>query len=206
MKLKTVIDDIKHEVDVLKGDGTRDKTYVSQHTFSDAAAAQKAFIRSKEKLFRVRGWSDLSVFTANFTLYDSTGSQPIDRQPRAGDYVRIELPGPLPQNWVQVVHVADSDQSAEFTVRPSPAPQQYEEIALEVAHFFQSQARSTFRVELTDTIISAYEIGQNEAINNQAQPSGDRALINTLIAEAGWLFHQPLQWKALTDYLVHLDE
>lgn len=205
MKIETVIDNIRHEIDALRGDEAKQKTYSSERTFPSETAAEEAFTRSKEKLFAIKGWSGLSIFTANFSLHDSTGNQLVEQQPRVGDYIRIELPGPLPENWVQVIHVANDDRSAEFTVKPSPNPQRNEEAAPEVAHFFQSQARSTFRVELAGDTINASEIGQHEAINNQDEQSGDRALLNTLIAEAGWLFHQTIQWKALTDYLVHID-
>ena len=203
MKLKTVIDEIRHEVNVLKGDEEKHKTYTSHNTFPDELSAQAAFARSKQKLVDVNRWSDLSSFTADFVLHDQTGSRITSRQPQVGDYIKIDLPGPTPENWVQVTHVAANDRSAEFTVKPSQNP--HEGNVAEVEHFFQSQARSTFRVELDGRTITAFEIGQHEAINNQEPQSGDRALINTLIAEAGWLFHQPIQWKILTDYLVHLD-
>lgn len=204
MKVKTVIDEIRHEVNVLTGEETKQKIYSSQQTFSDEPTAQEAFVRSKEKLFNVNGWSGLSTFTADFNLHDQTGHRATSRQPQVDDYIKIELPGPIPENWVQVVHVASEDRSAEFTVRPSKNPQQTEENAAETEHFFQSQARSTFRVELAGRTVTAYEIGQNEAINNQNSESGNRAVVNTLIAEVGFLFYQDLQWKALTDYLVHL--
>ena len=204
MKLKTVINEIRHEVNVLAGEETKHKIYSSQQTFSDEPTAREAFERSTEKLFNVNGWSGLSTFTANFILHDQLGNRVTSRQPQVGDYLKIELPGPMPENWVQVVHVATEDRSAEFTVRPSKDPQQTEVSTAEVAHFFQSQARSTFRVELAGCTITAYEIGQNEAINNQDSEAGNRAVVNTLIAEAGFLFYQDIQWKALTNYLVHL--
>lgn len=205
MKLKTVTDEIRHEVDVLKGDDVKHKTYSSQQTFADEPSAQEAFIRSKAKLFNVNDWSGLSLFTANFSLHNQTGHPATRRQPQVGDYINIELPGPMPGNWVQVVHVAIEDRSAEFTVRPSKNPQPTEGNGEEVEHFFQSQARSTFRVRVDGCTLTACEIGRNEAINNQDAQSGDRALVNTLIAEAGFLFYQHIQWKTLTDYLVHVE-
>ncbi|RYF46254.1 MAG: hypothetical protein EOO39_50045 [Cytophagaceae bacterium] len=90
----------------------------------------------------------------------------------------------------------------EFTVHPSKDPQEAQSEAIK--HFFQEQASSTFRVERIGTTIRASEIGQDEAINNQEPQAGDRAMINTAIAEMGWLFYQRLQWKLLTDYLVHV--
>lgn len=71
-------------------------------------------------------------------------------------------------------------------------------------HFFTSAATSTFKVERKKETIYAYEIGKNEFINNKEE-SGGRGLINTLIAEGGWAGFQKLQWKKLTNYLVHLD-
>ena len=201
MELKTVINKIRQEVDVLTGDKAKNKRYASQHTYPDERSAQEAFVSSKAKLFDVNRWSDLSSFTADFSLHDQTGNPINGRQPQAGDYVKIELPGPIPENWVEVIDVTTEDRRAEFTVKPSRNPHQNEDTA-KIDHFFQSQARSTFRVDIEGCTISAYEIGQHEAINNQKPQSGDRAIINTLVAEAGWLFHQLIQWQALTDYLV----
>lgn len=202
MKLTTAINEIRHEVDVLKGEETKHKTYSSQHTFPDERTAQEAFARSQEKLFHVNGWSGLSTFTADFILHDQTGKPTTGQRPQVGDYIKIVLPSPMSENWVQVIHVATEAKLAEFIVRPSRNPQRNDE---EVAHFFQSQARSTFRVEVDGYTIRAYEIGENEAINNQEPQSGGRAVVNTVVAEVGWLFYQDIQWKALTDYLVHID-
>ncbi|WP_420151215.1 hypothetical protein [Spirosoma sp.] len=203
MKGRKILDAIQHEVNVLKGEEAKNKIYSSQHTFPDEQAAQEAFTRSKEKLFHVDRWSDLSSFTADFMLHDQAGNRATRHHLQVGDFIKIDLPGPMPENWVEVVHLANEEQMAEFTVRPSNNPQQKEDDKIE--HFFQQKARSTFRVVLEERTITASEIGQNEAINNQEPESGDRTIINTLIAEAGWLFHQPIQWKVLTDYLVHQD-
>ncbi|UFH53321.1 hypothetical protein [Spirosoma sp. KNUC1025] len=205
MKLKPVLDEIQHELHVLTGDEAKHKTYSSEQTFADEQTALEAFARSKEKLFDVNTWSDLSSFTADFVLYDQTGNRVTYHPPKVGDYIEIDLPGPTPKNWVQVIDVTDEETKAEFTVRPSTRPQPDGQAEGEkIEHFFQSKATSTFRIERDGCTIKAYEIGRNEAINNQGPESGDRAIINTFIAEAGWLFHQPIQWKVLTDYLVHL--
>jgi hypothetical protein len=65
------------------------------------------------------------------------------------------------------------------------------------------EATSTFRVQRRGKSIYAYEIGKNEGINNEEEDAGNRKLINTLFAEGGWAGVQKLQWKKLTDYLVH---
>ncbi len=176
-------------------------TYSSQSTYPNEAAALDAFEQSVNKLMHVNDWSALSVFTADFKVYDPAGQPKTDGQPEVGAYIQISLPGPMPPNWVQVVDIAREPKRVEFTVRPSSEPQQKNGTTIE--HFFAQNASSTFRVELIGNTITASEIGKNESINNQEPQAGDRAVVNTLIAEGGWLFYQKIQWKHLTDYLVH---
>lgn len=202
MKLKAIADQIQYETDVLKGREMKDTTFESQNTYPDAVTASEAFRGSVAKLLNVDAWSNLSSFSADFRLHDQTGRPKPGGQPQLGDYIQIILPGPMPENWVRVVHVSSEEKRVEFTVQPSHNPQ--EKNSNEIEHFFTQSARSTFRVEWVGNTIMASEIGQQEAINNQGSQAGERAVINTVIAEAGWLFYQKIQWKLLTDYLVHL--
>jgi hypothetical protein len=197
-------------VKAVQGDAAKDKTYVSQNTFADEGAASEAFARSVDKLLHVSEWSALSSFTADFSLHTANGQPKANPVVETGDYINIALPGPMPENWVRVVDLSAGENRAEFTVQPSPDPGKANSEADsgadpgQIVHFFSQQARSTFRVEKAGTTLTASEIGQHEAINNQQPEAGDRALINTVIAEGGWLFYQKIQWKLLTDYLVHL--
>ncbi|QJW89505.1 hypothetical protein HNV11_09000 [Spirosoma taeanense] len=205
MKLDKIIDKVKHELNVLKGDETKDKTFSSEHTFSDEAAASEAFKQSVEKLFNVNAWSNLPGLNSQFQLFDSTGQPKSAEEPLIGDYIRIDLPGPTPENWVRVINRQTDGTMAEFTVMPSTDPMEKGELVQgETEHFFREEARSTFRVEQHGNRIVALEIGQNERINNQDSEAGNRAIANTVIAEVGWAFFQKLQWKKLTEYLVHL--
>lgn len=203
MASKDFLDDAKQEGEVIKGEATKDKRYSSQYAYQDEQTALAAFARSKEKLFDVDGWSDLPGLTATFELYDATGSRKQKKQPQVGDYIRIDLPGPFPENWVQVKDIRLGDQEVEFTVQPSQDPCEKKEGEQgEVEHFFSKEASSTFRVERQGNEIIGWEIGKNEGINNQGPEAGDRAIINTLVAEGGWAFFQKMQWKKLTEYLV----
>ncbi|GAB2562272.1 hypothetical protein [Spirosoma areae] len=202
MKLKAIVDQIQHETKVVQGDEAKDVTYTSRNTFPNDAAATEAFARSVAKLLDVNGWSTLSQFTADFALHDQAGHLKPQGPVQVGDYIRVDLPGPVPQNWVRVSHLDRQETWAEFTVQPSADPQDSKPD--EIAHFFDQDARSTFRVALAGQTISAFEIGQQERINNQEPQAGERAVINTVVAEMGWLFYQKIQWKLLTDYLVHL--
>ncbi|AKD58362.1 hypothetical protein [Spirosoma radiotolerans] len=202
MAQKNITEQVQHEAKVVQGEETKDKVYASEHTFPDPVSAQEAFGRSVEKLLNVNGWSGLSMFTADFVLHDQAGKPREGGSPQVGDYIQIILPGPMPENWVQVVDTATDENRVEFTVQPGKDPRNKQ--SDEVEHFFHAEASSTFRVELVGNTITASEIGKHEGINNEGPEAGNRALINTVIAEGGWLFYQKFQWKLLTDYLVHL--
>ena len=202
MKHNAVTDQLQHEAKAVQGEASKEKIYSSEHTFADEVAARDAFAESILRLLNVNGWSDLSHFTADFALYNSYARPKPDGLVQVGDYIRIVLPGPIPENWVRVKHMVMEENEVAFTVQPCPDPE--ENKPDQIAHFFDQTARSTFRVERVGSTIRAFEIGQNEVINNHDSQAGDRAIINTVVAEAGWLFYQKIQWKLLTDYLVHL--
>ncbi|WP_018621576.1 hypothetical protein [Spirosoma luteum] len=202
MKLKAIVEQIQHESKVVQGEATKDKIYESHHTYPDESAAVEAFAKSVAKLLNVNEWSNLSGLSADFMLYDPVGRPKPAGPAEIGDFIQINLPGPTPENWVQVIHRETGETRAEFTVQPCPDP--LADNPNQIEHFFTEHARSIFRVDVSGCTISAFEIGQQESINNQQPQAEERGLINTLIAEAGWLFYQKMQWKLLTDYLVHL--
>jgi hypothetical protein len=206
MSLKDIFNKVKKEAEVLQGKDAKDKTYEQENTFPDEAAARAAFERSKVKLFAVDKWSRLPGINSTFELYDAAGRKSAAPKPREGDYMKVILPGLPLENWVQVISVREEDQLAEFTVQPSPAPEQQAGDSTEVRHFFTSEATSTFRVERLGTTLRGSEIGKSEKPNNQAEASGPRTVVNTLVAEGGWAGFQALQWGKLTAYLVHLVE
>jgi len=200
MGLKQVIKDIKEEAKVLFGQGTKDKRYVSHQKFPDRDAAKRAFKKSKAKLFRVEQWSELPGLASKFELYNHRGERYEAEKPKIGDFIRILLPLPVPENWVKVTDVQEHATAAEFTVHPSKDPQESDE---DVEHFFVDEASSTFKVERKENTIYAYEIGKDEGINNRGEEAGDRGLLNTILSEGGWLAFQEMQWEKLTKYLVH---
>ena len=201
MGIKQMVRDVAHEINVLIGKADKDKRYVSSRRFSDEEAARQAFAESKARLFHVERWSELPGLASRFELYNHQGKAYRAERPRVGDFIRILLPVPSPENWVKVTDIQEQEAAAEFTVHPAQDPQKAEE---DVEHFFVDEASSTFRVERRGAVIRACEIGKNEGINNQGEEAGARSLLNTVIAEGGWMIFQEMQWKKLTRYLVHM--
>ena len=199
MKTSNIKEVIQHGVDLLKGDDSVDKTFCSQKNHPDHQTAQQAFASAREKVFDVNRWSDVSSLTAGFVLHDAAGHPKPSGRPAVGDFIRLELPGPTPENWVTVTQVVDEERKAGFTARPCADPHENEN---RTEHFFTDESTSTFRVEWAGNTLTACQIGENERINNQNPEAGGRAVVNTVIATAGWLFYQKIQWKILMDYLV----
>lgn len=194
---------IKKEAEVLKGAKSKNKLYPSRRQFDDASAAKLEFPKCKTKLFDVNAWSNIpAIASSTFELFSQDG-QPIKRQRvENGDFIRIDLPGPLPFYWVKVTGTSEAEDEAQFTVQPAYDPTDKTDDKTVTDHFFQDQARSIFRVERKGHEILAMEIGINEAINNKGAEAGEKGLINTLVSEGGWAGFQQYQWKNLTDYLV----
>jgi hypothetical protein len=207
MNLKTIVETVQHEVETLLGNHTKNKRFESHFIFPDESTAQQAFERAKDKLWAVNGWSNLPGFTATFTVHDQQ-SKSIGPKVllSVGYFIRIDLPGPLPPNWVRVIAIQEDDMAAQFTVAPCQCPQAQEgsasEPAARIEHFFTDEASSTFRVERQGTQLVACEIGRNERVNNAEETAGHRSVVNTLMAAGGWALFQQIQWEKLTHYLV----
>lgn len=187
----------------MEGEATKNKTYSSHHTFSSEEVAAQEFKRTVEKLFDVNRWTKLPGISSTFQLYNSLGEMRNTRKLQVKDFIKILLPGPVPENWVVVTEIKEKVNMAEFTVSPSMDPTTKGKEREEIKHFFIDEATSTFRVEIMGKTIYAFEIGKNEGVNNRKGEAGKRKLINTLVAEGGWAGFQKFQWNKLTDYLVH---
>lgn len=177
------------------------RVYTSYRTLPDEEAAKEAFEAARERMFHVNSWGKIpGPENADFILYDKEG--PKTASPEVGDFIKTLLPGPLPENWVQITDIREEPDSASFTVHPSTDPTDENEPEIVTEHFFKGSARSTFKVERKGKVLKASESGINESINNQGPEAGDRKALNTMISEAGWAFVQELQWKNVTDYIV----
>jgi len=181
---------------------TKDKLFSSLKKYDTEKEAKEAFLVSKTKLFNINLWSKLPGITSSFLLHDAEGNKKTTT-PNIGDFILIELPGPLPENWVTITEIIDNSNMGQIIVSPSPKPTAKGKEKGEIEHFFIDEATSTFRVTREGDTIFGFEIGKDEGINNEGKEAANREWINTLIAQGGWAGFQKLQWEKLTDYLVH---
>lgn len=176
-------------------------------------AAQDLFNTARARLLDINNWDLYSGHaTSTFCLTNAQGEQ-VNRKPRPGDYIRIDLPGPGPRNgggydWVTIEavdesydHYHDEDYCA-FRVRPAAAPGSDSETT---AHFLTGAATSSFIVHRQGKKVIAAEEGRNEKINFARVSIIDK-IRNALVAKGAAWGVSKLQWKTLVKGLLRQKE
>lgn len=153
------------------------------HRVPDAVPAQKSgrktdvfdskvggdFTLARERLLDVNSWGKTadSMTGAAFQLTDSKGNNVSGRDPKVGDFIKIDLPGPSGDDWVQVEDISDKPNELSITVRPSRNPTSSSN---ETQHFFSDASTNTFTVDQGKTdkgeaIVGFHVNGRNESTN-----------------------------------------
>jgi hypothetical protein len=173
-------------------------------SFPSLAAAIDCYNRASKRLLNPPVWHQLAGWaSANFQLVGSAGEES-RRLAREGDYLRIDIPGPGPKagqgyDWVKVDRLEDhSDPQAErewigMRVRSWAAPFEKES---DSAHFFKSDATSTYVIERIFNQVKASYHGRNEVANTSTTEGADN-LRNGLVAAGAILGLSEIQWTAL---------
>lgn len=197
MDFQEIFEKAKFELKALQGEAGKNKIFEAEQKFSSPEEAQNHFPGAVKRLLNLNKWTEESGIRSTFELYDQAGQRKKTDKPEVGYHFKIILPGIPLENWMRISEIKTSNHSAEFTAHPCANPQENEpEIT---AHFFVKETSGTFRVEVDGTKIKGYQIGINEKINNQEE-AGNRAIPNTLIAEAGWAGMQFIQWENLAAF------
>jgi hypothetical protein len=178
---------------------------VEQHyDASTLRQAHSAFVEAAHRLINVNNWKEISgALSATFQLTDHHGT-PLDRVPKPGDFIQIDIPGPGTAtghgyDWVQIETIDDNpdpngeQESFTITVRPVPSPLNNEP---DVAHFFDDKATSSFVVKRNGLRVTAAEHGRNEIPNKGVERTTDKVR-NTMVANAATSGLSALQWNWL---------
>jgi len=173
-------------------------------TASSQEEAKLIFMKAKERLLDIDHWHRWSGFgSATFHVCDSNGKR-VDRSAHEGDLVCIDIPGPGTdagdgKDWVKVEAIdSKSDQSRDteifsLRVRPTANPKSS---TGETAHFYSSDATSTYIVRREGRTVYVEEHGRNETPNTEVDKVMDKAR-NVAVALGGMAGMSKMQWKAL---------
>ena len=186
----------------LQGESSDIEQYVDTST---TRQAHSTFVDAAQRLLNINAWQDISGPTsAVFHLTDGDGNE-IERPARAGDFIRIDLPGPgtttgKGYDWVRIESIDDktdpggTNESIMIRVRPAPSPVNEDK---DVAHFFDDAATSTFMIERRDLRVSASVHGRNEMPNKNVEKIVDKVR-NTVVANVATAGMSAYQWNLLT--------
>lgn len=177
----------------------------SKRSFESAELVANHFEILKDRFFSIHRWKEYGGdLSADFRLFDCVGSY-VDRMPRKGDYIRIDIPGPgdikaKGYDWVEVMKIDDrcyGDELERYLLvcRPSAVPQSNEE---HIAHFYARESSSSFIISRGIDYIKAGIYGRNEVPN--ISRSGFFGRIRNLLVSIGGFFQlTKIQWKSLAD-------
>jgi hypothetical protein len=177
----------------------------SSVTLATIDEARHCYMRAVKRMQNPAIWHDLAGWaSASFTLVDQDG-QDLSRLAREGDYIRIDIPGPGTvegggYDWVTVERMdeyIDSSGQREWTgmkVRPCSNPTAG---AGGAAHFFGSDASSTFIIERDGAKVTARYHGRNEVPNTATEKLADNVR-NALVSAGAVVSLSEAQWSALS--------
>jgi hypothetical protein len=168
----------------------------------DEATARHLFQLAKRRLLNVNNWHHLSgAGTASFQLTDEYGNL-TDQPARLGCHFKIDIPGPGNitgdgRDWVQVEAIEETSNDDEeviaMRVRPTDNPNSTKK---DTAHFFTSEASSTFFVRRKGNTVVASVNGRNEKPNVDAHNVVDK-LRNAVIGLTAMAGMNKPQWSSL---------
>ena len=177
----------------------------SKRSFESAELVANHFEILKDRFFSIHRWKEYGGdLSADFRLFDCDGSY-VERMPRKGDYIRIDIPGPgdikaKGYDWVEVMKIVDrcyGDELERYLLvcRPSAVPQSNEE---HIAHFYARESSSSFIISRGIDYIKAGIYGRNE-VPNISRTGFFGRIRNLLVSIGGFFQLTKIQWKTLAD-------
>lgn len=183
---------------------------VAKTEFPTIEQAKEFYKIARKRLLNTYQWAEIcKVPLSVFVLTDENGN-PVQREVREGDYLKIDIPGPGTHSgdsfdWVRIEEITEevSDEAATVTLQARPAANPHHEDT-STAHFFTSEATSTFQVKRIGQTVYAEEHGRNEVPNTDTSFITDN-IRNTLIGWSAKIGLSYPQWKSLVKGIAEQD-
>ncbi|MBC7388318.1 MAG: hypothetical protein H7329_03830 [Opitutaceae bacterium] len=185
------------------------KDFKFSYTAATKEEALKVFEIACQRLIEIHNWDKRAdKISAKFVLTNKSGFEVL-REPKEGDYIRIDIPGPGTKagdgyDWVQVETIIFSDpykmdvKFFGFKAIPATNPQNDKGVT---AHFLSDQETSSFIISLNDKTIYSEIHDKNEAPNAGASHLIDK--VRNLGVAAGAIFGiVNMQWNLLAKGLL----
>ncbi|MEO8763855.1 MAG: hypothetical protein ABI416_06195 [Ginsengibacter sp.] len=166
--------------------------------------ALESFQRACNRMLIIKTWHKLTGFgSAEFLQINPEGKE-CTRLAEAGDYIRIDVPGPGPASgdgydWVTVETIEGptdpgaKNESFGMRVRACKNPNGH---GNDTAHFFTGDATSTFIVNRKSNTVSVSYHGRNEVPNTRTEKLKD-SVRNALVGTGALIGISEMQWSGL---------
>jgi hypothetical protein len=169
---------------------------------SDTNIAKAVYETARKRLLDVNKWNKISSGgLADFQLSDAHGAA-VSGPVQQGLYFRVDIPGPGSDagggyDWVFVEKIegyeTEDVQSIAVRVRPSANPAGDD---VRTAHFYTSEATSTFTVTREKLRVTAAVYDRNIKVNEDSDQVLDRAR-NMVVGTVGRMVFSRIQWEDL---------
>lgn len=181
----------------------------SKKSFTMPGLAVQKYSELKKRFLDINHWKNYcGKGSADFKLCNELG-ETLDRLPQIGDFVRIDIPGPGDHraggfDWVQIVDLSaqfakeDELESQLMICRPSRKPG---DKGGRIAHFYSSEATSSFRIARGKDFIRVEIYGRNEK-PNYSNTGLINKIRNLIITIGGYVRVSQIQWKCVADGLL----
>jgi len=136
----------------------------ARRSFPNEAESREMFDIVRRNLLDINEWSSNSSASA-YALFDRGGAEVSGRPIREGDFIRINIYGSGKYDWVEVLRIHEASDEAVITVKPTYDPTSDPLDTDSISHFFHSDARNNFCVQLDGNVVNFYVIGLNERQN-----------------------------------------
>lgn len=174
--------------------------------------AKSLFSLARKRLLDMSNWDKISdVSIAQFQLTTMRGKE-VFRNAQRGDKLRISIPAPNTEtgdgfDWVEVEEIRETNENTEtesiaIRVRPCASPLNQ---SLNTAHFFTSDATSSFVVMRRGTTVKAEVHGRNEKPNTGESTNLFDKARNAAVAIGALVGMNKPQWNALVKGLLKTD-
>ena len=168
-------------------------------------AAIKCFERAHKRLLNPAVWHQLAgIFSAEFYPITEQTHEALHRLAKVNDYLKIDIPGPGPTlgegyDWVKVAQIEyyseppTGTEGVGMKLVPCEDPIKNSN---EVAHFFTSEASSTFIIKRKGNQVTSYYYGRNETPNVHTSSTADN-IRNAIVSSGALASLSEAQWLAL---------
>ena len=157
-----------HIEELLRAANSTDEPVTSvnsaRRTFADEGEAREFFLDVCRRLLDIREW-DASSSPSSYALFDERGEQVEAKPVNVDDFIRITIHASGKYDWVRVVKIVQEPDEMVITVAPTYDPTASPIEKDVISHFFHSEARNNFCVQLDGAVVSVYVIGLNERQN-----------------------------------------